>query len=292
MISAEFPFEKQFKVVNGKKLAYVDVGEGDPIVLLHGNPTSSYLWRNVIPELEGHGRIIVPDLIGQGDSEKLPASDGPDRYSFLVAYDYLEGLLETLEVDANVTLVIHDWGSGLGFHWAKNNPDAVKGIAYMEAIVRPLTWDEWPESARGIFQGFRSEKGEELILQRNMFVEAILPSAILRDLTEEEKAHYRAPFPTPDDRQPTLNWPRHIPIEGEPAHMVELVSAYAEWMAKNEIPKLFVNADPGSILTGPQREFCRTWPNQTEVTVAGSHFVQEDSPAEIGQAVAAWLGRI
>lgn len=292
MISAEFPFEKQFKVINGKKLAYVDLGKGDPIVLLHGNPTSSYLWRNVIPELEGRGRIIVPDLIGQGDSEKLSASEGPDRYSFLVAYEYLNGLLEVLELDSNVTLVIHDWGSGLGFHWAKNHPDAVKGIAYMEAIVRPVTWDEWPESARGIFQGFRSEKGEDLILKRNMFVEAVLPSAVLRDLTEEEMAQYRAPFSTPDDRQPTLNWPRHIPIEGEPADMVELVSAYAEWMAKNEIPKLFVNAEPGSILTGPQREFCRTWPNQTEVTVAGSHFVQEDSPAEIGQAVASWLKSI
>lgn len=289
MISAEFPFEKQFKVVHGKKIAYVDLGEGDPIVLLHGNPTSSYLWRNVIPELQGSGRLIVPDLIGQGDSEKLPASEGPDRYSFLVAYDYLNGLLESLDLNSNVTLVIHDWGSGLGFHWAKNHPDVVKGIAYMEAIVRPVTWDEWPESARGIFQGFRSEKGEELVLERNMFVEAVLPSAVIRDLTDAEKAHYRAPFPTPEDRQPTLNWPRQIPIEGEPAHMVELVSAYGEWMAKSEIPKLFVNAEPGSILTGAQREFCRSWPNQTEVTVVGSHFVQEDSPAEIGQAVAKWL---
>jgi haloalkane dehalogenase len=292
MISAEFPYEKQFKMINGKKLAYVDIGEGDPIVLLHGNPTSSYLWRNVIPELEGCGRIIVPDLIGQGDSEKLPASEGPERYTFLVAYDYLNGLLESLGLDANVTLVIHDWGSGLGFHWAKNHPDAVRGIAYMEAIVRPVTWDEWPEGGRGIFKGFRSEKGEDLVLQRNMFVDAVLPSSILRDVTEEEMAHYRAPFSTPDDRQPTLNWPRQIPIEGEPAHMVELVSAYAEWMSKNEIPKLFVNAEPGSILTGAQREFCRTWPNQTEVTVAGSHFVQEDSPAEIGQAVARWLEAI
>lgn len=292
MISAEFPYEKKFKVVHGKKLAYVDEGQGDPIVLLHGNPTSSYLWRNVIPELEGCGRVIVPDLIGQGDSEKLPASEGPDRYSFLAAYEFLDGLLEVLELDSNVTLVIHDWGSGLGFHWAKNHPDAVRGIAYMEAIVRPVTWAEWPESARGIFQGFRSEKGEELVLQRNLFVEAVLPSAILRDLTEEEKAHYRAPFSTPEDRQPTLNWPRHIPIEGEPAEMVELVSAYAEWMSRNDLPKLFVNAEPGSILIGPQREFCRTWPNQTEVKVAGSHFVQEDSPAEIGQAVVAWLKTI
>jgi haloalkane dehalogenase len=292
MISAAFPYKKQFQSVRGKQIAYVDEGEGDPIVLLHGNPTSSYLWRNVIPELTSSGRVIVPDLIGQGDSEKLPASEGADRYSFLVAYDFLEGLMESLGLTSSVTLVIHDWGSGLGFHWAKNHSSAVKGIAYMEAIVQAVTWDDWPESARGIFQGFRSEKGEDLVLNRNMFVEAVLPSAVLRGLTEEEMSHYRAAFSTPDDRQPTLNWPRHIPIDGEPAHMVDLVTAYGDWMASNDLPKLFVNADPGSILTGPQREFCRSWPNQTEVTVAGAHFVQEDSPAEIGQAVASWLAKI
>lgn len=292
MISAAFPYEKQFQDVNGKRIAYVDFGEGDPIVLLHGNPTSSYLWRNVIPELEGSGRILVPDLIGQGDSEKLPAAAGADRYSFLVAYEYLAGLLEKLGITRNVSLVIHDWGSGLGFHWARNHPDAVKGIAYMEAIVAPVTWQDWPEKARGIFQGFRSEKGEDLILKRNMFVEAVLPSAVLRDLTDEEMNHYRAPFSTPDDRQPTLNWPRSIPIEGEPAQMVELVSDYGNWMAGNDLPKLFINAEPGSILVGPQREFCRSWPNQTEVTVSGAHFIQEDSPAEIGRAVASWLASI
>lgn len=243
----------------------------------------------MIPELEGCGRVIVPDLIGQGDSEKLPASEGPDRYSFGVAYDYLAGLFEALGLLRNITLVVHDWGSGLGFHWARNHPDAVKGIAYMEAIVRPVSWDEWPESARGIFQGFRSKKGEDLVLNRNMFVETVLPSAMLRKLGEEEMEHYRTPFASPDDRQPTLNWPRHFPIQGEPAQMVELVSAYADWMASNDLPKLFVNGEPGSILTGAQREFCRSWPNQTEVTVAGAHFLQEDSPAEIGQAVAEWL---
>jgi haloalkane dehalogenase len=289
MISAEFPFEKKFQEVGGKRVAYVDQGEGDPIVLLHGNPTSSYLWRNVIPELEGCGRVIVPDLIGQGDSEKLPASEGPDRYSFGVAYDYLDGLFEALGLTRDITLVIHDWGSGLGFHWAQKHPDAVKGIAYMEAIVRPVSWEDWPESARGIFQGFRSEKGEDLVLNRNMFVEGVLPSAVLRGLTDEEMKYYRAPFATPDDRQPTLNWPRQIPIEGEPKPMVELVEAYAAWMASNDLPKIFINSEPGSIMTGPQREFCRTWSNQTEVTVAGSHFVQEDSPAEIGRAVREWL---
>ena len=282
------PARQQFAKVHGKRIAYLEAGNGDPIVLLHGNPTSSYLWRNIIPELENSGRVIVPDLIGQGDSEKLPASEGPDRYSFAVAFDYLDGLLRNISADQNVTLVIHDWGSGLGFHWARLNPERVKGIAYMEAIVMPMTWEDWPEGARGIFQGFRSAKGEDLVLQRNMFVEAVLPSSILRDLTEEEMIAYRAPFDTPEHRQPTLNWPRQIPIEGEPAHMVELVEAYGAFMAASPIPKLFINADPGSILVGKQREFCRSWPNQTEVTVKGLHFVQEDSPEEIGRAVAAW----
>ena len=290
MISAEMPYEKKFQEVDGKKIAYVEAGEGDPIVLLHGNPTSSYLWRNVIPELVGKGRVIAPDLIGQGDSEKLPPSDGPDRYSFLVAYRYLEGLLDAIGANQRVTLVIHDWGSALGFYWAQQHPQDVRGIAYMEAIVCPITWDDWPESARGIFKGFRSDKGEDLVLQRNMFVEAVLPSSIIRQLGDAEMAHYRAAFSTPDDRQPTLNWPRQIPISGEPAAMVDLVGSYAEWMHSNkDLPKLFVNADPGSILTGKAREFCRSWPNQTEVTVKGTHFIQEDSPKEIGQAVAEWM---
>ena len=292
MISADIPFTKRYREVNGKQIAYLDEGGGAAIVLLHGNPTSSYLWRNVIPELTSSGRVIVPDLIGQGDSDKLDASEGSDRYSFQVAYDYLSGLLEALGVDSNVTLVMHDWGSGLGFHWAKNHPAAVRGIAYMEAIVAPLRWDDWPESARGIFMGFRSDKGEEMVLERNMFVEAVLPGAVLRGLTEAEMVHYRAAFSTANDRQPTLNWPRQIPIDGEPAHMVQLVQEYGQFMAGSELPKLFINAEPGSILVGPQREFCRRWPNQTEVTVAGAHFVQEDSPVEIGQAVAGWLSKL
>jgi len=286
------PASRQFAEVQGKRIAYLEVGTGDPIVLLHGNPTSSYLWRNVIPELEDCGRVIVPDLIGQGESDKLPASEGPDRYSFEVAFDYLDGLLRAIDVDSDITWVIHDWGSGLGFHWAKHNPDAVKGIAYMEAIVMPITWDDWPESARGIFQGFRSSKGEDLCLERNLFIEAVLPSSIIRELTEDEMAAYRAPFDTPEHRQPTLNWPRQIPIDGEPAQMVELVEAYGAFMAASAIPKLFINAEPGSILVGKQREFCRSWPNQTEVTVKGLHFVQEDSPTEIGQAIAAWYANL
>ncbi len=292
MISPEMPYEKKFIEVEGKQIAYVDAGAGDPVVLLHGNPTSSYLWRNVIPELESSGRVIVPDLIGQGDSEKLPASDGPDRYGFLVAYKYLEGLLAKLGLKEKVTLVIHDWGSGLGFHWAKNHPNAVKGIAYMEAIVCPVTWDAWPEQAKGIFQGFRSPKGEDLILNRNMFIEAVLPNSVLRGLSEAEMEHYRKPFLEPENRQVTLNWPRHIPIDGEPEAMAKLVGDYAAFMSASDIPKLFINADPGSILVGPQREFCRSWPNQQEVTVKGLHFVQEDSPVEIGQAVAAWFSSL
>ena len=292
MISETMNYAKKTATVNDKQLAYVEAGSGEPIVLLHGNPTSSFLWRNIIPELENSGRVIVPDLIGQGDSEKLPASDGPERYSFQVAYDYLDGLLAAIDADKNVTLVIHDWGSGLGFHWARNHPDAVRGIAYMEAIVCPVTWDDWPEAARGIFKGFRSDKGEDLVLNRNMFVEGVLPSSIMRKLTDAEMEAYRAPFSTPDDRQPTLNWPRQIPIDGEPQHMVELVSAYGEFMTGSDIPKLFVNAEPGSILVGKARDFCRSWPNQTEVSVNGLHFLQEDSPKEIGQAVAAWLETI
>ena len=292
MLAETLQYEKQYAEVEGQRIAYIDVGEGDPIVLLHGNPTSSFLWRNVIPELEHSGRVIVPDLIGQGDSAKLPASEGPGRYTFEVAYQYVAGLLQTLGVTENVTLVIHDWGSGIGFHWARLHPEAVRGIAYMEAIVAPMSWAEWPESAAGIFQGFRSEKGEDLVLQRNMFVEAVLPGSVMRDLTDTEMENYRAPFSTPDDRQPTLNWPRQIPIEGEPPHMVELVTAYGEFMASAPFPKLFINADPGSILVGKQREFCRSWPNQQEVTVKGLHFVQEDSPQEIGQAVATWLAEL
>ena len=293
MISADMPYKKSTMTVNGKRIAFVDVGEGDPIVLLHGNPTSSYLWRNVIPHLQPMGRVIVPDLIGQGDSEKLPFGEGGDQYSFLLVYDYLSALLEALDVNNNVTLVVHDWGSALGFYWAQQHPAAVRGVAYMEAIVCPLSWDDWPESAQGIFKGFRSAKGEDMILQRNLFVEAVLPSSVIRKLTEEEMAHYRAPFSTPQDRRPTLSWPRQIPIDGEPAEMVDLVSSYGQWMVGQDSPaKLFINADPGSILTGRARDFCRSWSHQTEVTVSGTHFIQEDSPDEIGAAVASWLAEI
>jgi haloalkane dehalogenase len=289
MLSETMSYEKKFASVKGKQIAYVEEGSGDPIVLLHGNPTSSFLWRNVIPELVESGRVIVPDLIGQGDSEKLPASDGPERYSLEVAYSYVDGLLESIGANENVTLVIHDWGTGVGFLWAMRHPAAVKGVAYMEGIVKPVSWSDWPESAVGIFKGFRSDKGEDLILNRNMFIEGVLPSSVIRPLSNTEMDAYRAPHLETDDRQPLLNWPRQIPIEGEPKDVVALVNEYGAFMAASEIPKLFINADPGSILVGAQREFCRSWPNQQEVTVKGLHFIQEDSPVEIGQAVANWL---
>ena len=289
MLSETMPYEKKFAAVKGKKIAYVEEGSGDPIVLLHGNPTSSFLWRNVIPELVESGRVIVPDLIGQGDSEKILASEGAGRYSLEVAYRYVDGLLESIGANENVTLVIHDWGSGIGFLWAMRHPDAVKGVAYMEGIVKPLSWSDWPQSAAGIFKGFRSDKGEDLILNRNMFIEGVLPSSVIRPLSNTEMDAYRAPHVETDDRQPLLNWPRQIPIEGEPADVVALVNEYGAFMAASDIPKLFINADPGSILVGAQREFCRSWPNQQEVTVKGLHFIQEDSPLEIGQAVANWF---
>ena len=289
MLSETMSYEKKFASVKGKQIAYVEEGSGDPIVLLHGNPTSSFLWRNVIPELVESGRVIVPDLIGQGDSEKLPANEGPERYTLEVAYSYVDGLLESIGANENVTLVIHDWGTGVGFLWAMRHPAAVKGVAYMEGIVKPVSWRDWPESAVGIFKGFRSDKGEDLILNRNMFIEGVLPSSVIRPLSNAEMDAYRAPHLETDDRQPLLNWPRQIPIEGEPEDVVALVNEYGAFMAASDIPKLFINADPGSILVGAQREFCRSWPNQQEVTVKGLHFIQEDSPVEIGQAVANWL---
>jgi haloalkane dehalogenase len=290
-VSDEY-LEKKFVHVNGRRMAYVEVGEGPPIVFQHGNPTSSYLWRNVMPHLRGLGRLIACDLIGMGDSDKLEPS-GPDRYTYAEQREYLFGLWDRLGLDGDVVLVLHDWGSALGFDWANQHRDRVAGIAYMEAIVAPVTWDDWPDDARGIFQGFRSPAGEELVLAKNLFVEAVLPSAVLRTLTDEERAEYRRPFQEPgESRRPTLSWPRQIPIEGEPADVVAVVEDYGRWLAASPVPKLFVNAEPGSILTGRPREFCRTWPNQTEVTVAGSHFVQEDSPDAIGEAVAEFVRTI
>ena len=287
MISATEP-QKKFIEVMGKRMAYVEMGAGDPILFQHGNPTSSYLWRNVMPKLSEQGRCIAVDLIGMGDSDKLDDS-GPDSYRYVQHREFLFAAWEALGVRNRVTLVIHDWGSALGFDWACQNPDAVLGIAYMEALVMPVTWDGWPEAARGVFQAFRSEAGESMVLEKNIFVERVLPSSVMRDLTEEEMAVYRRPFVNPgEDRRPTLTWPRQIPIEGEPADVHEIVAHYGNWLKDSEIPKLFINAEPGSILTGAQREFCRGWNNQSEVTVPGLHFIQEDSPHEIAAAIGAW----
>jgi haloalkane dehalogenase len=269
-------------------MAYVEAGSGDPILFLHGNPTSSYLWRNVMPYLAELGRCIAPDLIGMGDSEKLPGS-GPDRYRFVEHRHYLDAPLDVLGVRERVTIVGHDWGSAPGFDWANRHQDAIKGIAYMEALVRPMTWAEWPQAIHRLFRGFRSEAGEEMVLDRNVFVERVVPGSVLRGLTDEEMAVYRRPYLQPGEaRRPTLTWPRQIPLDGEPADVVDIVHAYADWLKESDVPKLFVNAEPGAILVGAQREFCRSWPSQSEVTVNGSHFIQEDSPDAIGRALAAW----
>ncbi len=284
--------EKKFVTVHGRKIAYIEEGSGDPIILIHGNPTSSFLWRNITPRLVSTGRVIVPDLIGHGDSDKLPPADGADRYSFEVNYEFLCGFFSEIGAEGNLVLVVHDWGSALGFHWAKNNSDRVKGIAYMEAIVCPLSWSDWPETGVGMFKGFRSDKGEDLVINRNLFVEGVLPSSIIRKLSHEEMDAYRAPFSEPTDRQPMLNWPRQIPIDGEPSHIVDIVSSYGTFLENSLIPKLFINAEPGSILTGRPREYCRSWANQTEVAVKGLHFVQEDSPEEIGVALSDWISSL
>jgi len=284
--------EKKFATVNDRRMAYLEQGAGDAIVFQHGNPTSSYLWRNIMPHLEGLGRLVACDLIGMGDSDKLPNS-GPAHYSYAEQREYLFALWKQIGLGNNIVFVIHDWGSALGFEWANRHRDRVAGIAYMEALVAPVTWADWPENARRAFQGFRSPGGEDMVLQKNIFVERVLPGSVLRPLSEEEMAEYRRPFANPgEDRRPTLTLPRQIPIEGEPADVVQVVADYSAWLARSDIPKLFINADPGSILVGRQREVCRAWPNQTEVTVKGLHFLQEDSPDEIGQAVAAFVRRV
>jgi len=288
VISPHDPYSRRHVAVLDSEMAYVDTGTGDPVVFLHGNPTSSYLWRNVIPHVEKLSRCLAPDLIGMGDSGKA----ANDSYRLVDHARYLDAWFDALGLTKNVTLVMHDWGSALGFYWAYRHPDQVKGLVYMEAIAKPWTWEEWPESARAIFRTFRSSAGEEVVLQKNVFVERVLPASIIRRLTEEEMAVYRRPYLEPgESRRPTLTWPRQIPLGGEPVEVVELVERYGKWLAASDIPKLFINADPGMILVGRHRAFCRTWPNQQEVTVKGLHFIQEDSPVEIGQAIARFLDR-
>ncbi|MEM9279939.1 MAG: haloalkane dehalogenase [Pseudomonadota bacterium] len=282
---------KKHVEVNGKQMAYVELGTGNPVVFLHGNPTSSYLWRNIMPYVSDTHRAIAPDLIGMGDSEKLD-NPGPDSYRFVEHREYLNGFLDAVVPDGEVVLVIHDWGSALGFDWARRNADRVKGICFMEAIVGPVkSWDDWPEAAKEIFQSFRSPAGESMILEKNLFIEAVLPGSILRKMTDEEMSVYRRPFENAgEDRRPTLTWPRQIPIEGEPEDVTQIVSDYAAWLPETEFPKLFIDADPGAILLDKARGFVRSWKNVTDITVKGSHFIQEDSPHEIGEALKKWIG--
>jgi haloalkane dehalogenase len=281
-IAARDPYPRQRVAVLDSTMAYVDVGRGDPVVFLHGNPTSSYLWRNVIPEVAPVARCLAPDLVGMGDSGPAPAGS----YRFVDHARYLDHWFDALGLE-RVTLVGHDWGSALGFWWAQRHPERVRGVAYMEAIVQPVTWADWPESARKIFQAMRSPAGEDIVLRKNAFVERILPASVLRALGPDEMDAYRRPWREPGEaRRPMLQWPREIPIDGEPGDVAAIVDGYGRWLAASPLPKLFVDAEPGTILVGRQRQFCRAWSHQREVTVRGLHFVQEDAPAEIGGAVA------
>lgn len=289
--SETLSYTKKFKTVLGKKMAYIDEGSGDPIVFLHGNPTSIFLWRNIMPYLEGKGRIIAIDMIGMGDSDKLDKTKD-DSYSLAENSKYTFALLEALYVKKNVTLILHDWGSGVGFNWANQHQDSVKAIAFMEAIVTPFpTWNDFPKELHGPIKMLRSPEGDKLVLEENFFIEKLLSATIARPLSEKEHAAYRQPFLTSgENRRATLAGPRQLPIAGEPLETVALVASYAKYLANSkDISKLFINAEPGAFLVGYARDFVRTWPNLTEITVKGSHFIQEDSPHEIGKAISEWL---
>ena len=257
-VSPVMRYPKRHATVLGKRMAYVEAGQGDPIVFLHGNVTSSFMWRNVIPHLEDLGRCIAIDNIGQGDSEKLQPS-GPGSYRLAEHQRYVDGLLAVLNVERNVTFVLHDWGSQIGFTWAYDHPEAVKGIAYAQALVGNFAWDQWPPEVQALFKRFRSPEGEELVLQQNFFVERILPAMVMRELTEAEMEEYRRPYRNPgEDRRPTLAWPRELPIESEPADVLEVIERNSAWLAISQIPKLFINAEPGAVLVGRHRDICAT----------------------------------
>lgn len=284
--------QKKFAMVKGRKMAYVEMGSGRPIVFLHGNPTSSYLWRNIMPHVGHLGRCIAPDLIGMGDSDKLPGS-GDRTYSFRTHRDYLFGLFAHLGIEKDITLVLHDWGSGLGFDFAARHPDAIRGIAYMEAILRPPQQQmKTMDTGGGFFGVLRSPKGEEMVLQDNMFVERVLLGSLKYYLTPEDEAEYRRPYLEPgESRRPTLDWPRELPLDGNPKGNDDLIATYSQWLTTTvTIPKLFLHAVPGAIFSNKEQlEFARSLPYQKEVTVYGSHFVQEVSPDAIGRALADWL---
>ncbi|MFQ5662797.1 MAG: haloalkane dehalogenase [Terriglobia bacterium] len=285
-ISAAFPFKANYVQVHGSKMHYVDEGSGDPILFLHGNPTSSYLWRNIIPYLTFKARCLAPDLIGMGKSDK-PALE----YRFFDHVKYIEGFINKLELK-NLTLVVHDWGSALGFHYAARHQDHIKAMAFMEAILLPAPgWEVFPENFTGIFQAFRTpEVGWDLIVNKNMFVERILPAAVVRGLTDEEMNHYREPFKQPESRKPLWRWPNEIPIAGEPADVVTAVAAYSDKLRQSEWPKLLFHASPGAILRAAMVEWCRAnLKNLKTVDVGeGIHFLQEDHPHRIGAELASW----
>jgi haloalkane dehalogenase len=274
--------------INNKNMAYVDMGSGESMLFLHGNPTSSYLWRNIMPYFSDFKRCVAPDLIGMGGSDKLD-SNTAGTYTFIEHRKWINALLDKLALGNKIILVIHDWGSVLGFDWAFRNIDRVAGIVYMEGLVCPLKWEDWPSLSAPVFKGFRSDAGENMVIEKNIFVEKILPGSVIRGLTEEEMIVYRKPFIKKEDRRPTIDWPNQIPIEGYPKDVTEIVKNYSDFYVNNNVPKLFINAEPGAILVGNQREYCRTWPNQTEITVPGSHFIQEDSPDLIGEGILDWL---
>ena len=287
-ISATDPHPRQRARILDTEISYVDEGYGDPIIYLHGNPTSSYLWRNIIPYAEQCGRCLAPDLVGMGQSGKSPTQ----AYRFLDHARYLDAWFDALHLNRNIVLVLHDWGSALGFYRAFRYPNQVQAIVYMEAIVQPRRWEDFPNGRDAMFRALRSEQGERLVLDENFFIEVVLPKSIIRKLSDEEMAAYRAPFREREARLPTLQWPRELPIEGAPADVVKIVESYGEWLAGNDLPKLFINADPGAQVVGRIRDFCRAWPNQREITVSGIHFIQEDSPDRIGAAIGEFVGNL
>ncbi len=290
-ISADFPYEKQFVDVLGSQMAYVDAGEGPVVLFLHGNPTSSYLWRNIIPYAADTHRVVAVDLIGMG------ASDKPDLdYRFATHAEYLDAFVSALDL-LDITLVIHDWGSALGMRYARLNPENVRAMAFMEAIVPPAlpfaSYEAMRPAVADLFRAMRTPgQGEEMVLENNFFVEEILFNiSVLREMSEAEKDAYRAPYPTPESRKPTLVWPREIPIGGEPADTTAEIIANGEWLYASEIPKIFFQATPGA-LNPPEvgAYLAENAPNITVVDVGpGAHFIQEDQPHAIGAALSDWL---
>ena len=290
-VPAADPFPRSRVRAGAHEMAYVEVGSGDPIVFLHGNPTSSYLWRNVIPHVQHLGRCIAPDLIGMGESDRL-ADPQPGTYSFATHAGYLSQFLAAVGVGERVTFVGHEWGAALAFDWAARNPHAVRGLAFTEAIVNPMIWADWPRATKPVMQAVRGRDGERRVLEEDVLVEEVLPAGVRRGLSPEAHDRYRAPFRDPADRWPTLEWPRQVPIEHTPPEVHGIVDRYGQWLAHSEVPKLFLDADPGSILVGRQRTVVRRWPALTEVTVPGGHVVPEDSPDEVGRALADWLSTL